>query len=348
MHHRPETHRSFTPDASPWLSLLGVLAVMTMASGAIAAGLPRLVVTRSAEAADCPDAATLALVVEKQMQRPGLDPSADGSDIASYEVTMDRSSNGYTAIIRSGDLTRELSDPASTCSELADALALMLTIMLDSEPVVLPAKPPETAAPPKPLPPPPAIPIRVVSPTVRQWSAGLAGTLGESIGFLTPLSFVIAPEGWFRYRSATFGAGAFLIPWSTAGDESSFAVRMQLFTGNLHGCGRIAGKQTGLHFDLCGQTFLGAVRGEGMGFVVNRGSSRPWFGLGALGMLEGPMFRRLDWSLRLGLTFPVVSQRFAGTRPEGTNSNPPEALITLFEPSKIAVFLAFGVRWTIL
>jgi hypothetical protein len=332
-------------------SLLLAVGLLAFPRFSLAAPLPRLVVTRSAEAADCPDAAVLAFVVEKQMQRPALDPSADASAAASYEVTIDRLPDRYAATIRSGELTRELSDPGSTCAELADALALMLTIMLDSEPAVLPAKPPESAPVPssKPLAPPPPIEIRVILQTVRQWSAGLSGTLGESIGFLSPLSFVIAPETWFRYRSATFGAGSFLIPWSTAGDSESFFVRMQLFTGTLYGCGRIAGTNSSLHFDLCGQTIAGGVRGEGGGFLINRQGARPWFGLGAMAMLEGPLLpSRLDWSLRLGGIVPLISQRFAGTRTQGTGAEAVEVPVVLFEPPKFAAFLSFGVRWTIL
>jgi len=327
--------------------LLLTLVLLAFPQLSQASPLPRLVVTRSAEAADCPDAATLAFVVEKQMQRPALDPTPDAAATSVYEVNIERSSNGYAAIIRSGELTRDLSDPGSTCSELAEALALTLSIMLDSDPAASPAKPPEPVVPPKPAVPP--IQIRLVLPTVRRWNMGLAGTIGESLGFLAPLSFVIAPEGWFRYRSTTFGAGAFLIPWSTAGDEASFVAQIRLFAGMLYGCGRIAGKNSGLHFNLCGQTIVGGVQGEGGGFLINRQGTRPWFGLGPVAMLEGPLFSsRLDWSVRLGVVVPLVSQRFAGTRTQGSGTEAVEVPVVLFEPPKIAGFFTFGVRWTIL
>lgn len=326
-------------------SPLIALALSLVPSTSFAANLPRLVVNRSPDVMDCPDASTLALVVEKQMQRPVLDPSPESSGTSVVEVTIARSPAGYSATIRNGDLSRDLADPGSTCTELADALALTLAIMLDNEPMVVPPKPAEPAPTIKSSTLPP-IAVRLILPPHR-WNIGVAGSLGETIGFLTPFSHAISLEAFFRYRAASFSIGAFLLPWATAGDSSA-SVHLQLWTGFLAGCGRIAGQTSHLHFDLCGQSFLGVVHGEGVGFVTNRQESKPWFGLGAMGMLAGPIVSRLDWFLRLGLTVPIVTQRFTGSRTVGTVDNPTEVSRTLFEPAKFAGYLAFGVRWTIL
>lgn len=328
------------------LSFLIALVLSLVPSAAFAANLPRLVVHRSPEAMDCPDGAALALVVEKQMQRPVLDPSPESAGTSVVEVTIARSKAGYSATIRSGDLSRDLSDPGSTCAELADALALTLAIMLDNEPMVISDKPADPAPTLK-SPSLPPIAVRLILPPTHRWNMGLAGSLGETIGFLTPFSFAISPEAWFRYRAASFSIGAFLLPWATAGDSST-SVHLQLWTGFLTGCGRLAGQTSHLHFDLCGQSFLGVVHGEGVGFAINHQETKPWFGLGGMGVLEGPLVSRLDWFLRLGLTVPIVTQRFTGSRTEGTVDNPTEVSRLLFEPAKFAGYLALGVRWTIL
>lgn len=333
------------PEALRFFAVLSML-LLAFPKTSWGSPLPRLVVNRSPEAMDCPDASALAFVVEKQMQHPVLDPSPENTETSTYEVAIARSNAGYSATIRAGELTRELSDPGSTCAELADALALTLAIMLDNEPMVGPPKPLEVAAPNKSEPLPPIV-VRVILPPKRRWNMGLAGSIGETIGFLTPISFAISPEAFFRYRAATFSLGAFLLPWATSGDDSA-SVRMQLFTGSISGCGRLAGKQTSIHFDLCGHSFLGAVRGEGVGFVTNHQETRPWFGLGASGLLEGPINGRFDWFLRLGLTVPIVTQRFTGMRTVGTGQSAMDVPTTLFEPSKFAGYLAIGVRWTIL
>src|SRR4051812_18620643 len=76
-----------------------------------ASPLPRLVVTRSADAEMCPDATALALAVEQQMRRPALDTATENPTTTVYEVRIAGSADGYVATIQAGDLTRILSDP---------------------------------------------------------------------------------------------------------------------------------------------------------------------------------------------------------------------------------------------
>lgn len=322
-----------------------------------ASPLPRLVVVRSAEAADCPDAKALALAVEQQMQRPALDPATENPTTTVYEVRIESSANGYIATIQAGDLTRDLSDPGSTCAELGEALALTLTILLDNEPSPpqpdpLPPQPeplPEPSPPPvlpRPTPAPPAKIIRSAKP-IRDWNLGIDGGLGESIGFLSPSKFAFFGNAWFRYRTASFGAGVFAIPWDDANGPGAGKVVLRLVTGTLHACGRIAGNPSGVHFSLCGQSFVGAVRGQGEGFPINREGTQPWFALGGMGLLERPLTARLGLSLRASLAVPVVSQRFTATFVEGSGADARETSVTLFEPETWAAFLGAGLRWTI-
>lgn len=333
------------------LALGAVSGVLLDVDFALAAPSPRLVVLRSDDAADCPDAVALASAVDKQMQRPALNPTTNEPDAPVYEVRIARSKEGYSATIQSGDLTRELSDPGSTCGELADALALTLAILLDNEPAPLPPattvpsdsslKPVSTPASASSTPPPPVV-FRVKP--ARRWHVGVDLAVGETIGFLTPVSFAFVAGASFRYDRISIGAGMFGIPWATVDQNATAGVDLRLFTSLVHVCGRVAGKASGIHLSACGQTFLGAIHGVGRGFPVNRGGTQPWWALGAMGSLDGPLAARVGWFLRLSLAVPIVSYRFTATPNPSTESNP----VTLFEPLPFAAFLSAGLRWTIL
>lgn len=318
--------------------LLAPFVVTFVITPAAAEPLPRLVVVRASDASDCPDATELALAVERQMQRPALDPTNDERAAAVYEVRIEHSADGYAATIQAGNLTRNLSDPGLTCTGLSEALALTLTILLDNEPLKpsLPAttllSAPSRLSRPTPVP----MVIFVIKP-VKRWSMGIDGGIAETLGFLSPLSFAVMGDVWLRYRALSFGAGVFTIPLAKENGKQSTAVAMQLITGTFYACGRIAGKPSGVHFSFCGQTFVGAVHGEGQGYSINREGTRPWFALGAMGALQGSVVGSLGWFIRLGLAVPVVSQRFTAQ----------DNIVTLFEPAPVAPFLGAGLRWTI-
>lgn len=332
-------------------ALLVPLIITFAGTPAVAATpLPRLVVARDSNAADCPDATELALAVERQMQRPALDPTHDERTGPVYAVHIEHSADGYAATIQSGDLTRDLADPGLTCAELGDALALTLAILLDNEPSPPPPPPPSPTPSPK---PPVSVPptqkpmtVRRENP-IRQWNFGIYGGIAETIGFLTPFSFAMMGDVWVRYRAASFGAGVFAIPWPTENNTKATAVTMQLITGTFNGCGMLAGKPSGLNFSLCGQSLLGVVHGEGRGYTINRAGTRPWFALGGMGSLEGQFFAGLGWSIRLTVAVPVITQRFTARRIEGAGPDALDTITTLFEPSKLAGFLGAGLRWTI-
>ncbi len=342
-----EPSRTFWKRRNP-LALLAPLIVTFATAPVVATPLPRLLVARESNAADCPDATELALAVERQMQRPALDPTNDESTGPVYAVHIERSADGYAATIQSGDLTRDLSDPGFTCTELGDALALTLAILLDNEPSPSPSPSPSPAPKPPAWVPPTAKQntVRVVKP-IHPWNVGISGGIAESAGFLTPFSFAVMGDVWVRYRAASVGVGVFAIPFATENNTKTTAVTMQLMTGTLHGCGMLVGKPSVINFSLCGQSFFGLVHGEGRGYSVNRAGTRPWFALGTMGSLEGQFSRRLGWSIRLTIAVPVVTQRFTARRTDGTGVDTLDTTITLFEPEKLAGFLGAGLRWTI-
>ncbi|CAN95198.1 MULTISPECIES: hypothetical protein [Sorangium] len=172
------------PHPSP-RGALCVLAVCAFSLGwprvVVAAPLPRLAVQRAPAAADCPDAPSLAVAVERVMERRALDPvstagpptgagaaagdtpanaggappgdtpanaggalaSADGA--TEIEVRFLHDGATYTAVLQAGGRTRQLSsEVGASCGELVEAVALTLAILLDSDP---PAPAPAAPAP---------------------------------------------------------------------------------------------------------------------------------------------------------------------------------------------------------
>lgn len=339
---------------------LGLAAMVLMgASEAIAAPLPRLVVVRSAEASDCPDAESLASAVERQMQRPALDPKSEDPSGAVYEVRIVRTREGYAATLLAGDQTRDLSDPGSNCAELAEALALTLAIVLDSDPAAPPAAQPEAPAQatpppsaprpsPRPAPKAPASAPLASSSSARRLHADVSLGLGETVGFLSPVSFALLGDAWLRYGRASFGAGVFFLPSNTITNADAGHVDLQLLTGSAFLCGLVWKSSASIRFSLCGSSLLGAVWGEGSGRPQNRRAAAPWVALGSMGLLEGHLAWRLGFSLRLGAFVPLLRQRFTATRLEGVGAEAQGKTVTLFEPPPIAGFLVAALHWSIL
>jgi hypothetical protein len=144
-------------------ALGGALALVAGAAPARAEPLPHLAVHRTADVGDCPDAATLAAAVAKQMKRPAVEPVAEirrttgpsgaaaTAGVAGLDVQLYRSAEGYTAVITAAGKTRTIADRGATCAGLGDALAITLAILLDTEgPAILAAQGPETAVRPAP------------------------------------------------------------------------------------------------------------------------------------------------------------------------------------------------------
>lgn len=337
-----------------------VAALCALASPAKAAPLPRLVVVRPAEAGDCPDAPILAAAVERQMHHPALDPMSSDPSAPLYEVTLAHGDDGYAAVIRSGESTRELSDPGSTCTELADALALTLAILLDSDPSPPPPPPP----PPPPSPPvePKVIPAKPIldvpqsRPGVqvrilpqRTWHFGVDIGTGKTLGVLTPWSNAVDGGIFVRRERFTIGAGVFAIPSVAIQDFANRGVaNVYLVAGRLDLCGRIAGNANNVQFAICGQTLVGAVHAAGSGYPENRQGSQPWVGLGPMALLQGSASTFAGWSFKLSVTAPVVHQRFISNRIDGIGADARETIFTIFESSSVAAFMVAGIHFTIL
>ncbi|MGK4003655.1 hypothetical protein WMF31_13575 [Sorangium sp. So ce1036] len=354
------------------LGALCVLVLCTLAPGSLRADQaegrprPRLVVHRGPEASDCPDAPSLAVAVERMMQRPALDPVSapvsDGGVPPELEVRIHRDGPRYTAVLQAGGRARRLSsEQAPTCDELADALALTIAILLDSEPAPMPelAPPPPLAPPPLAPPPAPVVPVQRATPAPApsrveppRWD--LAAELGaaQTVGMLDAFRAAVLADVSLRRGVWSAGLGAVWLPQRDITFPPGVATT-QLAAATVRGCVTVAGRRDGPRLSTCAASLLGAVHGAGEGFPVNREAAVPWFAVGGAALAEGPLHGPLGWSARATLLVPVTRARFTVERGDRTGSgempaaDAPVTREVVLESAPVGLLVGVGARLSI-
>ena len=115
------------------VSSLAAAVVASLAASAVAEPVdaPRgISVVRGAGAETCPDADALAAAVSKKTGRAAIEPRPAGGAHA-IDARVDRGPRGFEATIQVDGTLRAIEDAGPTCRPLADALTLMLVILLD-------------------------------------------------------------------------------------------------------------------------------------------------------------------------------------------------------------------------
>ena len=341
----------------PHLPLLCALAVsLSTPTPILAAGLPPLVVHRTDDTADCPDARALAVLVAGHMKHPALAPGdvSPGPD-RGLDVQIYRSDQGFTAVIQAGGKTRQLSDKGPTCGGLTAALSVSIAVMLDTEP--LPPEPeppppppsspsaPEAAEPPlapppspspspsPPSPSPPPLDDRL--PDVHRFHVSLAASPVVTDGILRPFAAGIVSELEVRFGRFSVGGGVFALPGQTIAYAPG-QVTMALTTGFLRACGTLVGDGESLRLALCVEPFGGAVRGVGQGYRVDRTLSLSWAAAGTSAGFHQRIAGPLSWSARASLLIPLLKQSFLV-----------DNVGTAFTPAPVGGALDLGLRVSI-
>ena len=312
------------------LGRLAVLALTAAASAparaqapsprAPAAPRPRLLVQRSPEASDCPDAEALAARVAGHMGRPALDTTASPTLSSIYDVQIFRTPEGYTAIVRTsgkaGPGARQLTDPGDTCAGLTDALGLTLAILLDSE-----------APKPRSAPDAPARADAAAAAAGERYSrfaltfggaatAGLVGAASPAIGG----DFEIGAGSRLGLRVG----GMWLPPVSLeVPDTASGRIEVSLAAARAGVCVFVLPPIEGeLTVAGCAQAALGAIHAEASGFPTNGDASPPWAALGASAFLRGTIAPPLGFSVEAALYAPLTRQGFDIAHLPGTEVEP--------------------------
>ena len=336
--------------------------------------LPDLLVHRTEDTADCPDSAALAARVDRHMKRPALRPRTDiatpGKDRPSLDVQIYRSYAGYTAIVQTGEKTRQITDNGATCRGLADAMAITLAILLDTEVPLPPPEPPSAPEPPRipfapRLPPMPLVderptpaPVATESAPVEPFPlpprtfrivAGAGAT--AATGLLTRLAVGgTGHVGLGIGRVFSVEAGFFVLPTQTvpytgkvkgASPTATPTVDLQLTSALFRLCAtaRLVSEET--RAGLCAGALVGTIRGEGHGFVTNTSATDPWIAGNLGAILEQTLFWRLSLVTRASMYVPILRRSFTVDKVDATSD--PQA----FSPASVGAGLDAELRLSI-
>jgi hypothetical protein len=264
-----------------------------------------LSVVRDVTTADCPDAKEL----ERRVLALWMAPAAKSP--LHVEVRFARTPIGYDADLRASGAragTRRLSTSAATCAPLAEAVTVALALLLDMEPLPVPAREPphETPttrrheiAPPERRPPP--------------FDLGLSSGLGLSLGVLgSQPAGVMSASMLARRGHFAAEAVAFFVAPRTFDYEPGF-VKVGLWGGALNACyrTRVAGER-GVAWRPCIGFRGGQLSGEGARYDVNSTASQAWFALAGSTHVELPLSARARFISGLMLWLPGTSSPSTG------------------------------------
>jgi hypothetical protein len=272
----------------------GAVARIVLASAAAWAGLAlsrrvvaaplstELSVEREDAAADCPDAAGLARLVERivgpgaggPVVRPGGDVRAAvrfSRGAATYEAAL--------ALTGARQGARTLTDTGPTCAALGRAVAITMALLLDAG---LDSEAPRP-------PPPTPVAVAVASPAVaplassrasssrassspasRATDGTLAVTLGPALGLVggaTLASGLAVMMGVGRHLALSLD-GQYVAPRGTAFDAGE--VDVTLLAARLRACG-VLDNEGAVRLGACAAGAAGRLRGEGRGYAFADG-----------------------------------------------------------------------------
>jgi hypothetical protein len=237
-----------------------------------------LSVERGVGAEECPDAPALIARVAAIRGRAGV------PDGASYQVDFSHTADTFTAVIHSGvngESQRVLEGHGLSCAALAQATAVTLALLFDSEA--------ETTAPEPPKPePPPRAPVQnerlLAEPIlidVHQRGPRVDGTLALGgaglIGVLRPFSPALTGEIGLQVARWRMGIGVLWNP-PQALTLGPGQVRESLLSGTARSCVALTRRDV-FRFDVCTGLFAGVVTAQAEGFTRNERRLRTWLAI---------------------------------------------------------------------
>jgi hypothetical protein len=312
-----------------------------------------IVVQRSEAALGCPSEAEL---VARTLSLGVPRPDAPQEPLK-IEVSFTRGESDYIAHIRaSGRKTgdRELRERGTDCAPLLDAVAVVLTVLLDLLPQAAvdsapPAPPAEKVTPPQPPPAQKAEPALQTSPVAanepspssESSGAGTGGGVrlagGAGYGMLgTVVSPWFSGGGFVTFLGLEGSVEGFWVPMRTIAYQGGL-VDVDLFGGGLELCygDDIAGAPP-LRAGACASAVAGALSGAGRGFDTPGSSTDLWLAAGVSIDARFSLTREIGVRVELQSLFSPVMQTFSV-----------DGLGEAFRSSDASVILSVGPELTI-
>jgi hypothetical protein len=206
-----------------------------------------------------------------------------------------------------GTSVRVLSAHGRNCTALAQATAVTLAMLIDSDDSMPPPAAPKPHPPPESKPAPPTAALEVQRPRTAIAGGPAVGVAGLA-GVLGPVAPALLAEGELRVGRFRGGIG---VLWGLGHTLSlgPGSVRESLVAGTFRGCLGLT-EDPALRLDLCTGLFGGALGAEARGFTSNFEHRRPWLVLPvelSLARLSGP----IGWELSASALTMLVEHDFA-------------------------------------
>lgn len=350
-------------DSSPRRVSVAVLALCAVALwGRVGRAEQKtlLLVHRTPEAADCPDAAALAQAVHAIVGREVIGTSSDPAPTW-IEVTMTRLKQGYFANVHTFGTSvgrRDISDAGPDCRGLSEAVAVSLALMWSSNDAGGPSTTPPDSAPssaavepraasvpqqvaPPPAPDPekpapkPAKQPASAPPRASNVSLGVEALVGVALEILenpVPGAELAGRLGIGERIGLSLGVGALGLDRQETADG---VVELGLGYAYLGGCLGINRGSPRVAF--CFRPMLGVLRGEGREFERSHSESVLYAALSAGAEVSGRWLGPISYLARATAVAPLTRNGFSVSDASGVDR--------VFTPPALGLLALIGVSW---
>jgi len=267
--------------------------------------------TKAAGAADCPDAGKLARIVNDGLGRAAVAPAGPGAPSAPLRVgvTFERAARGYAATVEIAGAhggTRRLSNGGPGCGALANAVGVLLVVVLDSDADADGASARSDRSGAASTRSPSAAPTAALARTNAD--VGFGGGVAE--GLVGGWSPTLGVGGTVAYDRWAARLNALWLPSKTS-DTGPGRVAVGLAAARLALCVRTGADRARLSLGLCAQQQLGWMRGRGYDFEAgDRTADHLWLAAGVAIVASGALERAFGWELEAGAVRLLREQRF--------------------------------------
>jgi len=282
-----------------------------------------LTTTSGAGAADCPDATRLAAIVNDGIGRTAAVPAgAAPPSPMQVAVSFERTGKSYAATVRIGGAnggTRKLANQGPGCGALANAVGVLLVVVLDAEPTA--STDGSTA---------PRSPSGAPSPTAASQTTGNLGVGGGvAEGLVGGWSPTVGLGGTLTYGHWAARLGGVWLP-SKSNDFGPGRVEVGLAIARLGLCVSTRDDRSQVALGFCLQQQVGWMRGRGVDYADNHETNQLWLAAGGAIVASGPLGRSFGWEADVGAVLPFREQRFTvGNLGTAYRSEPAAFMTTL-------------------
>ncbi|HXU01006.1 MAG TPA: hypothetical protein VN903_08445 [Polyangia bacterium] len=263
--------------------------------------------TNAPGATDCPNAAALAAIVNDGIGRVAAVPAGAPALAASTRVAVsfERAAKSYSATVHINGAnggTRKLSNQGPGCGALANAVGLLLVVVLDADA--------DTSAPSEAAVPASSAGAETSRAASREMTADVGVGGGVAEGLVGGWSPTVDLGGTLAYRRWAARLGGVWLP-SKSSDFGPGHVDVGLAIARLALCLSTRDDRSRIALGLCAQQQIGWMRGRGLDYNGgNTDANQLWLATGAAIVAGGPLGRTLGWEIDVGAVLPLREQRF--------------------------------------